>query len=537
MKIPVIGTSRKVQLIVSLALLAAVPITFFLIVYAIDFLWFGKKTPELGFFHVFYRMSVEDSRQILGGMGEVIAAILGVVITVASIIVQLAATRYTPRITGMFFKDKTNLLILAFFIISAVYCILVNYIIRGDGNVEFIPVAGSIINVLLMTIALLLIAPYFMYVFHFLEPENIVKGIERQASEKFRKVRPDSDIEYLQDQVVRGVEQLADICVNAIEQKDKGIATSGIDALRDLMKDYGAHKGELPEKWFSVNGTLRNNTEFVSMHREVLQEITEKQTWLEYKVLRQYQMVYNESLNRMRDINYIVAIDTRYLGEEAISTRSQEVLKLIIKFFNTYLRATLNAKDVRTAYNVLHQYRLLAEAVLRAGMDEQLLEIAGYFKYYGQVAFNMNIAFITETVAYDLTSLCELAFSAGAIVGDKLLDVLLEVDKEAEGEAQEKSLRGVRKAQIKMATYFLLHEDQERAQRIYLDMKHEPIERIRSIRVELLAVESKDFWEVIDRGENFDYLNPERRALLKDFFSRFPQLVAESARPSGAPSR
>ena len=113
----------------------------------------------------------------------------------------------------------------------------------------------------------------------------------------------------------------------------------------------------------------------------------------------------------------------------------------------------------------------------------------------------------------------------------------MEVDKEAEGEAQEKSLRGVRKAQIKMATYFLLHEDQERAQRIYLDMKHEPIERIRSIRVELLAVESKDFWEVIDRGENFDYLNPERRALLKDFFSRFPQLVAESARPSGAPSR
>ncbi len=521
------GNTRKTILIIAIGLLVLVPLVFFLIVYSLDFFWFGTKQGNPGFFEIFYKMSVDDSRQILGGMGEVITAILGIVITVASIVVQLAATRYTPRITEMFFKDKTNLLILAFFIVSAVYCLFMNFVIRGGSDHDFIPVAGSIVNVLLLTVSLILIAPYFMYVFHFLEPENIVKGIERQATSTLVRLRPDTDIDQLQQQVVRNVEQLADIAINAIEQKDKGIATSSIDSLRDLLREYQSCKDQLPEKWFAVTGPLRANTEFISMHREVLSEITEKRTWLEYKTLRQYQMIYNESLNRMRDINYIVAIDTRYLGEDAIRNRQQETLRLILKFFNTYLRATLNAKDVRTAYNVLHQYRLLAEAVLRAGMDDQLLEIAGYFRYYGQVAFNMNIAFITETVAYDLTSLCELAFSAGAIVGDKLLDILLEVDKEAEGEAQEKGLRGVRKAQIKMATYFLLHEDAERAHRIFLDMKTEPIDRIRSIRSELVSVESKDFWEVIDRGENFDYLHPERRAMLHDFFAKFPELARE----------
>lgn len=519
-----IKTLRKNFLYIAIGLLALVPFVFFLIIYGIDYFWLGTREGNLGFFEMFYRMSVDDSRQILGGMGEVITAILGIVITVASIVVQLAATRYTPRITEMFFKDRTNLLILAFFIVSAVYCLFVNFIIRGGDGQSFIPVAGSIVNVLLMTFSLILIAPYFMYVFHFLEPENIVRGIERQVSANLVRVRPDTDLEQLQQQVVRNVEQLADIAINAIEQKDKGIATSAIDSLRDLLREYQNVKDPLPEKWFTVAGPLRQNTEFISMHREVLHEISEKRTWLEYKTLRQFQMIYNESLNRMRDINYIVAIDTRYLGEDAIRNRQQETLRLILKFFNTYLRATLNAKDVRTAYNVLHQYRLMAEAVLRAGLDDQLLEIAGYFRYYGQVAFGMNIAFITETVAYDLCSLCELAFSAGAPVGDRLLDILLEVDKEAEGEAQEKGLRGVRKAQIKMATYFLLHEDAERAHRIFLDMKYEPIDRIRSIRQELISVESKDFWEVIDRGENFDYLHPERRAMLHDFFAKFPEL-------------
>ncbi|MBN2725337.1 MAG: DUF2254 domain-containing protein [Deltaproteobacteria bacterium] len=521
------STTRVSTWAVSTLALGVVPLVVFGIVFVLDYFLLGVR-GQLGFFEIFHKMSIDDARQVLGGMGEVIAAILGIVITVASIIVQLAATRYTPRITEMFFKDRTNLSILAFFVVSAVYCLWVNFVIRGDSSnpaLTFIPVAGSILNVILMTISLLLIAPYFLYVFKFLEPGNIVRGIERQAFNQLVHLKSTGCVEETQLQVLQGVEQLADIAMNAIEQKDKGLATGSIDSLRDLLKDYLEMKRELDAEWFFLGPNLRTNPDFISMHREILDDIAGKRIWLEYKVLRQYQMIYNESLNRMRDIDYIIAIDTRYLGEEAISRDDSEVLKLVIKFFNTFIRATLNAKDIRTAYNVFHQYRLLSESVLRAGMDDQVLEIAGYFKYYGQLAFNMNVPFITETIAYDLTTLCELAFSAGALVGDDLLEVLLEVDKEAEGEMQEKGLRGVRKAQIKMATYFLLMGDEERAHRIYMDMKNEPEERMRSIRSELLSVQTKDFWEVIDRGENFDYLHPERRQLLNKFFEKFKQFA------------
>ena len=33
--------------------------------------------------------------------------------------------------------------------------------------------------------------------------------------------------------------------------------------------------------------------------------------------MRQYLGIYNEALGTMRDINYLVAIDTRYIGEAA----------------------------------------------------------------------------------------------------------------------------------------------------------------------------------------------------------------------------
>ena len=62
----------------------------------------------------------------LGNMAQIIAAVLGIVITVVSIVVQLAATRYTPRIADMFFRDRTNLAVLGFFVVACINAVWVS---------------------------------------------------------------------------------------------------------------------------------------------------------------------------------------------------------------------------------------------------------------------------------------------------------------------------------------------------------------------------------------------------------------------------
>ena len=83
------------------------------------------------------------------------------------------------------------------------------------------------------------------------------------------------------------------------------------------------------------------------------------------------------------------------------------------------------------------------------------------------------------------------------------------------------NLRGVRKAQLKLASYFLLHENETLAREVFNDMKDERPERLASIRDELLNVHSREFWEVSDRGVNFDYLSGERKNQLLSFFEWF----------------
>ena len=67
-------------------------------------------------------------------------------------------------------------------------------------------------------------------------------------------------------------------------------------------------------------------------------------------------------------------------------------------------------------------------------------------------------------------------------------------------------------------------------------MEQERPERLTSLKNELLRVVSKDFWEVIDRGANFDYMPPERKAELERFFAWFPW-SPDRVRPDTGPIR
>ena len=460
----------------------------------------------------------------IGVLSSIIAAVLGIVLTVISIVVQLAATRFSPAVTEMFFRDRTNRSVMALYVIG---CVMGFWTAFGV-NSGWVPRVSLTVMLATSTLGFLVMAPYFAYVFRFLSPENVVLRIKREAREVASKPVRGSDTDERQASSLSLTEQLTDIAINAISQKDKIIATASVDAVRDLTCAYLSAKPSRTDPWFGVGDVIRRNPDFASMAEDSVEDLEADGTWFEFKQLRQYQAIYTEALGAMRDINYVIAINTRIIAETALDAKEPEALSLAVKFFNTYLRATLNQNDVRTAYTILNQYRIMAEKVLKAGDSEMALRIAGHIKYYGHLSYTKRLAFVTETVAYDLGALCEYAHTTKSPLEDDLLSIFLEVDPStSEGEVQETSLRGVRKAQVKLATFYLLEEAEPLARRVWEDMRHETAERLSSIRDELLGIVAKDFWEVSDRGGNFDYLEPARKEMLKVFFGWFAEVSGE----------
>jgi hypothetical protein len=525
--------TKKNGLAITLGLLTGFAICVFVAFWLLDcFVLDPSHASAKGPFLQLLDYDVETMQNALGSLAQVIAAVLGIAITVVSIVVQLAANRYTSRVTDMFFRDKTNLFVMGFFVVACIEALWVSF---GVGK-EFVPRGTITVALVMATASLLLLVPYFGYVFDFLDPEKVIARLGAQTLESAaprKRAEPDagaSALEARQMRAVSGLEQLAGIAMNALAQKEKTIATDATVALRTVLVDYLPEKQGLPAAWFGLGRALRGHPDFVAMAPESLDELARDRAWLEWMGLRQIREVFGEALKTLPEMTHVVAIDTRYVGEAAIDARDREVLALAIKFMNTYLRASLNARDVRTCYNVLHQYRQLAEAMVRAPAPVEpwlattLEEVAGHFKYYAQLAHGLGLGFVTETAAYDLCTLCELASELGATSHDRLLAIFLEIDKEAETTAEEKALRGVRKAQAKLATFYLLRGQAAHARAIYEDMAQESPERLRSIRDELLAITSKHFWEVVDRGTNFDYIDDARKEKLREFFGQFESL-------------
>ncbi len=471
----------------------------------------------------------------LRDVSQLVTALLGVAISVVAIIVELAANRYTHKITELFFRSTVNFAVLGFFVIAGLDAIWVSFTFRQG----FVPVWGTLTSLLLMSLSMLALLPYFAFVFDFLNPLNIVGRIRSETLDAIRGAPGAAEggavaVETAQRGATEGTEQLCDVVLNAMSNHDGAIAIACVNALGDLGRDYLVVKPTLPTAWFGITDAVSQNPDFVSMSPDVLESIGRERDWFEFKLLRQFQTVYQSGLGASREICYVVAIKTRELAESSLTRDEARVTSLCIKFFNTFLRATVNSRDVRTAYNVLHQYRLLAEAALRAGRGSFAVEVAKYFKYYGQLAFGVDLGFILETSAYDLCTLNEIAFNLRAPERTELLKIFLQVDKEGDGGTREASLKGVRKAQVKLATWYLLHGDAAAAREVFQDMRFESPARLASIRDEILAVHSSDFWEVTDRGTNFDYIPPERKRRLLEFFGWFGDALP-AARASVAP--
>jgi len=461
------------------------------------------------------RLDHAAEADILFTASQVMAGLLAITITVSAIIVELAATRYNYRITWLFVSEPINIGVMSLFVVTTIQCIWIA-ISRDTGEVARIPGAAFGVTLALVTICLLLLLPYLTFVFQFLSPLSIIEKIKGSAY-RFVKRAGHAPSEAVKRGVLDAIDELQDVARSATEQSDRSIAMACVNALNDLVIDYQAFRPTLPHTWFAVHGSVAEDPDFISLARSVLIEVEEQRLWFEVKVFRQYLSLMAHCVPDAREVANLIAINTGRVGV-AESKRNRDLLGLCIRCFNSYLRISINAVDNRTSYYVMNEYWLMAEALMREGVDGSVLEIAEHFKFYGQFAHKRGQSFLLEVAAGDLTRLVESSLDHAPALTDDLLSVVLDLDQEVRSETQEESLLGVRRAQLQLATLFSVRGDETRARRVCRDLAGERMPRLERLRKELEAEQRPHYWEFTDRGLNFGYLPPERRARLGDVF-------------------
>ena len=457
-------------------------------------------------------------QDFVGTLAQVLSGVLGFTISVVAIVVQLSADRFTPKVTELFLREKVNFFIILFLIVANLVSVWTSLAFSFIEK----PIPLVLVNLILGTLSFVVLIPYFIFVFNFLRPTSIINKIEQQLRQTVINYCDQTQTIAAHCQCLSALDELKDIAAKAIQHRESPIMLEALDSLKTFALFYDDYKDKLSEQWFSLTQQVRYDLDFVSVDDATLREIQTQKVWLEVKIFRQYQSIFTDSLNEFREACLIIGINTREIAEQAFHRNEMEIVNLAVKSFNTYLRAVIDTQDIRTGYNIINQYRLVAEAALQKHHEQVVLDIAEHFRYYSLLAYKTGPLFLPETFSFDLGLLAQQCCEYRSDISVKVLECFLKIAQDPESEHHETTLRGIRKSQVKLAGYYLKAGYKHLAYEIFQDMKHEPCSRLKIIEDELQSARA-EFWEFRDRGGNFYYVEPELKPFVAEFFSWFEQ--------------
>ncbi|MCP4750995.1 MAG: DUF2254 domain-containing protein [Proteobacteria bacterium] len=488
-----------------------------LIVYLVyAFFVFDWEASKAGFFQTVLSTDPDHVGDAIGGYIELLAAILGIMITVVAIVLQLAAQNYGTRLNDLFLSDNVVRAYFSLLVCSLLYAILIVFAIKKD----FFPHYAIQILLSLTLLEIALLAPFFLFVFKFLTPTNLLSSIQITNKQSIQAATERRNFPYLkkfQNEVANSMEQVTDTALSAITQMDRNLGLMAINQIREMVLDYIDHKQKLPRLWFLVPKDY-----FIQVSSEFYQEICENRLWLEAKAFMDMDLIFKNGMETMPDAISAIAHNTRILGEAAIKTKDDELLQMAIRFYNTYIRVGINAGNQRFIFNLFYQYRLLTESVFE--YDTELsVRILNNFKYYGEQCYGrgMPLAFVMFSTAFDLGGLVATAYDKKLENIKELLLIFLALEDQVNKQKDPFVYSGIRNAQLILATYLFSQGDRELLPMIIDDLKSETISQLTRWRDGLLAIKERRYIEVTDRGYEFMYIDDTQKKNLVQFYDEY----------------
>ncbi len=133
-------------------------------------------------------LDADRAANLLGVAAQLVAGVLAIVITVAAIVVELAANRYTSRITQLFVREPVNFLLMGLYVVTTLLCLWLSAVPALDADAPSrVPRAGLVIGLALVSVCLAALLPYFGFLFRFLEPTNVISRIRGLAVESIQR--------------------------------------------------------------------------------------------------------------------------------------------------------------------------------------------------------------------------------------------------------------------------------------------------------------------------------------------------------------
>ena len=341
--------------------------------------------------------------------------LLSVVLVSVALAIPITATHYTPKLLRLFLTDKIHLSILTIYALAALHANWVVFMLR-DG-----PVAQNLVASVMFTafLGFSFVVPYFCYVIWFLEPTSLVSRIQRQGVRASANASKHKNLEASKRDLAHSLHNLGSLMLKAIDGSARRGTEEAIRATRDILRDYGETKASLPTEWYHAH-----DDDFRGLAPEALHFIAADRCWAEIVALQDLNLAFEAAMTKMPDAVVYVADTIRGIAYDAYERGDIPVVDNAVRAFNSNIRFAITHHEPHAVFDVLTQYRILAEDALEL-YPSLALDISRNLGYYSGAASAAGLKFVPELFLYDMGALYRAALEQKNEIAPEILEIFI----------------------------------------------------------------------------------------------------------------
>jgi hypothetical protein len=302
------------------------------------------------------------------------------------------------------------------------------------------------------------------------------------------------------------LEQVSDIAFGSVQLGDMPVCVLSIEVMGDfLAREYLPMKKNLSPEWFKVA-----HAELPGASDQIIAEVNRAGTWFAYTVMSSFvDMVGLTPLHRKEAV-YAIAVATRKVGLAAIDVGDSEVAELCLRFFNTYLRATINRSAPTFASGIMNEYRRYAIGALEWRRD-LAIEAASHLLRYGRHFDEAGMPAIFGAAAEDVADLAIEARVRDPQVSFRLAQLLVTNLLELIPNARPIGLNGLFKGVAKLTCWAMASDEKDIAHALVEGIAAAPPDFVEAALIRMESMQNGLFWEVNERVISFDWVEQSLR--------------------------
>jgi hypothetical protein len=425
--------------------------------------------------------------------------LIALLLTFISLAIPITANLYTPKLIEIFIRDRINLFVLCACAILAAHNLFAFSLSfdQWTGQLPFtIAVAGAIVGWLLLL-------PYYFYVVSFIDPLTIIHSLSLEldaaAAHKYSVV-------VSRQRVNQKIANLGSVLLRAADRADRDVT---FDAIKThvLVARVRDVKLRMPAEFFKVSNDL-----LVGLSGDATDILSEARIWIEHRIAIQLVLAFKSVLGKMPDGVSAMAQAVKNAAHEEACRRNDAVFDLLVRVLNCFTREAIKKKENASVFNVVYSYKALVRRLL-SDRPEHVPRLVRYLRFYAEYARVQGLPFIYELVSYELGELTERAYERKAAPARELLDAVL-----AFGGVEQSA--GLVKSRAILAGYFLEHGLAQELELVEASLRDVTLAVLEKAKRGILSVQDRVFWELNDRGLNFDFVEPQRRTRVTEVFDR-----------------